>query len=622
MSETILRLVLAQLISAAILNGQQKPRIEVIYPKANQKIAAVDSMFIFGNVTPQSQLRVNGSDVKVYSNGAYLAFLPVKSGSFAFHLEAKLNGESASTDLPIEVPKPYEIPGRETPVIVRSHMTPSADIGLMEGDVLNTSFRGAPGFSGYFRLSGDKELQPMTEAPPTPQSYWAEELWGSDDYPESLLVRGVYNGAVMLDKSQITDSGRIEYYLCRKRLKNLNSSDKGFRQQLANCGCVSSQNDSRVMVMPAGRILIGELTDSVQTIRTGAHKGYLSIFQPRGIRFRLTGSYGSFRRAQLTPTEDAWIPDSALKLLPGGTPIPQGEASLIRMRKVDQGVVISLNVGAKLPFRVEEDIAANKIYLDIYNCVSSIDFIRYDNTDSLIGFINWSQPQIGMLRLTIDLKQSLWGYDCFYEGTRLNLKLRARPSLDNGLRHLRFVIDPGHSPDPGAVGPTGLMEKDVNLAIALQLAQILRDHKATVFMTRDSDSGVPLYDRPKVAYRYNPDIYISIHNNALPDGLNPFFNNGASTYYYHPHSFALARSVQQRLVPATSLPDIGLYSGNFAVVRPTGYLAILVECAFMMIPEQEMALRDMSFQKKIADAIVAGIVDYVDAEHEKTGRRH
>ena len=108
--------------------------------------------------------------------------------------------------------------------------------------------------------------------------------------------------------------------------------------------------------------------------------------------------------------------------------------------------------------------------LELYNCTSSIDFIRYDTADSLISRIQWSQPQTGLLRLTIDLNQTLWGYDCYYEGNRFNLKLRARPHLDDKLKGITFVIDPGHSPDPGAIGPTGTLEKDVNLAIALELA--------------------------------------------------------------------------------------------------------------------------------------------------------
>jgi N-acetylmuramoyl-L-alanine amidase len=94
-------------------------------------------------------------------------------------------------------------------------------------------------------------------------------------------------------------------------------------------------------------------------------------------------------------------------------------------------------------------------------------------------------------------------------------------------------------------------------------------------------------------------------------------NNGVSTYYYHPHSEPLAEHVQKALARRIELPDFGLYYGNFAVIRPTEYPAILVECAFMMIPEQEALLRTENFQKKIAGAIVEGIKDFLRG-HAKT----
>jgi N-acetylmuramoyl-L-alanine amidase len=602
---------------AAVAVAQQKPQIEIIYPKPKQRIAAVDSMFIFGNVTPQSQLMINSVAIKVHDSGGFLAFLPVISGTFVFRLEATLKGQTTSVELPIEVPKPYEVPSDKEPVIVKGYMSPGSDIMLMEGDMFNTSFRGTPGMSSYFKLSTNSDLMQMTEAPPIHQSYWAEALWGSDDYPDSLLVRGVYTGATVLGDKQVADTNQIDYYLCAKRLTQLSTKSKTFKQQLVDCGCENCANEAKLAVMPLTKVLIGELTDSVQTIRVGPRKGYLTTFQPQGVRVRITGRFNNHYRAQILPGIDGWVPDSSLKVLPQGTQLPSGSVSLLRTRKVDRGVLVTFNVGAKLPFRVDEDLAANKLSLDIYNCTSSIDFIRYDTADSLISRIQWTQPQAGLLRLTIDLNQTLWGYDCFYEGDRFNLKLRTRPHFDSSLKGVKFVIDPGHSPDPGAIGPTGSLEKDANLAIALELARQLRDHKATVVMTREGDTPIALYERPKFAYQHNPDIYISVHNNALPDGINPFANNGSSTYYYEPHSHDLAKLVQTRLVKATSLPDIGLYNGNFAVIRPTGYLAILVECAFMMIPEQEMTLKQPAFQKKIAEGIVNGVLDFVDAEVEK-----
>jgi N-acetylmuramoyl-L-alanine amidase len=173
------------------------------------------------------------------------------------------------------------------------------------------------------------------------------------------------------------------------------------------------------------------------------------------------------------------------------------------------------------------------------------------------------------------------------------------------------VLDPGHSPDLGAVGPTRLYEKDVNLWIAHKVRKVLEENGAKVIQTRYGHEPVELYDRPGAAVDFDADMLISIHNNALPDGVNPFENNGTSTYYYHPQSKPLAEAIQKKLMEKTGLPDFGVYYGNLALTRPSEMLAVLVECAFMMIPEQEAMLKNREFQQKCAEGIYEGICEFL-----------
>src|SRR5258708_17635854 len=82
----------------------------------------------------------------------------------------------------------------------------------------------------------------------------------------------------------------------------------------------------------------------------------------------------------------------------------------------------------------------------------------------------------------------------------------------------RIVIDPGHGgKDPGAVGPHGIEEKAVNLVLAQELADVLRqDHNYEVLLTRMDDTFIPLEERAPLANRHNADIFISIHCHASP----------------------------------------------------------------------------------------------------------
>jgi N-acetylmuramoyl-L-alanine amidase len=126
-------------------------------------------------------------------------------------------------------------------------------------------------------------------------------------------------------------------------------------------------------------------------------------------------------------------------------------------------------------------------------------------------------------------------------------------------------------------------------------------------MTRTTDTASGLYDRTNIAERGDAEVLVSIHNNAFPDGVNPWENNGTSTYYYQPRSERLARRVQEGLVRETGLRNLGFGRGDLALVRPTWMPAVLTEGAFLMIPEQENALRTPAFQERYARAVMRGI---------------
>jgi len=80
----------------------------------------------------------------------------------------------------------------------------------------------------------------------------------------------------------------------------------------------------------------------------------------------------------------------------------------------------------------------------------------------------------------------------------------------------KIFVDAGHGgSDPGAIGPTGLQEKDVNLDVALRLRDWLQDLGASVEMSRTTDIFIPLGTRADLANGFGADRFISIHNNAF-----------------------------------------------------------------------------------------------------------
>jgi N-acetylmuramoyl-L-alanine amidase len=130
-------------------------------------------------------------------------------------------------------------------------------------------------------------------------------------------------------------------------------------------------------------------------------------------------------------------------------------------------------------------------------------------------------------------------------------------------------------------------------------------------MTRNGMEDVGLWPRVALADSLDADILVSIHNNAFPDGVNPFTNNGTTTFFNHPQSLALARAVQSRLVPRTGLRNLGVVRGDLALARPTWYPAILTEGFYLMVPEQEALLRTPAGQRRYAQGVVDGITAFL-----------
>lgn len=201
-----------------------------------------------------------------------------------------------------------------------------------------------------------------------------------------------------------------------------------------------------------------------------------------------------------------------------------------------------------------------------------------------------------------------------------------RPRNAHGkLSEKHIVIDPGHGGKSlGAVGrekDSVVYEKDINLAIARRVRQLLLKEKATVTMTREDDSHVELYARPQLANDLGADFFISIHCDSTP---KPNSASGTTTYFHasDPDGRALAQAIQKHLAAVTGLPnrgarsDTAIYQSGFAVLRRSNMPAVLIEVAYINHDVDRAKLKDPKFQQKVAEAIVAGLRAYVEGERE------
>ncbi|MFR6290709.1 MAG: N-acetylmuramoyl-L-alanine amidase [Peptococcaceae bacterium] len=174
----------------------------------------------------------------------------------------------------------------------------------------------------------------------------------------------------------------------------------------------------------------------------------------------------------------------------------------------------------------------------------------------------------------------------------------------------KVCIDAGHGgTDPGAVGQNGTKEKDVALQIALLVRDALQRCGIEVMHTRDTDKYMSLSERAAIANKAGADAFVSVHCNSATNAAA----QGTETYAFSKQSkgYPLAKMVHQELIAVTGTVDRGLKTKNYAVLRETGMAAALVELGFISNEQEEKLLINKSWQKKVAEAIAKGIVQYL-----------
>jgi N-acetylmuramoyl-L-alanine amidase len=215
----------------------------------------------------------------------------------------------------------------------------------------------------------------------------------------------------------------------------------------------------------------------------------------------------------------------------------------------------------------------------------------------------------------------------------------------------RIVIDAGHGgKDPGAIGPSGLLEKDIVLSMALLLAEEVKSKLGwEVVLTRNDDTFIPLEERTAIANKVGADLFVSLHVNASSNAAV----HGIETYYLNfsknekaaavaarengttlravsdleqilfdlmahskiQESSRLASDIQNALITGITrefgaVRNLGVKQGPFYVLLGANMPSVLVEAAFLSNPAEETRLATKQYQKETTRAIIDGLRAY------------
>jgi len=584
--------------------------LRVVYPPAGSLVTAVDSSFLFGSLgSGQATLTINGAPVEVWPNGTWLAWVELPPDSvLRFALEARR--EDQVVHLVHEVRRvPRFAPGTARVWIDSTSLTPRGEVWWPAAEPLPLRVRAREGARLRLILPDGRAvpLHPLDApvelpegirafdrdpsrlaGPAPPRDRFVGALVGtavgSDLGPPLGGVTRPDTASPVLEAVLGRDTARVRWPLRVTLLQSL----------------------PQVVTLDDDPLRTG-LTDGV-TVGRALPGGTYHWFFPAGTQAAVRGRINADLRLGLSAAADAWVAAAEAVPLPMGIAPERAVVGSITSTAIGPDrVQVRIPLSHRAPFRIDE--SEREVLLRFYRAAADPNWIRYGATGGVLQRVEWSQATSDEVELRFTLDRSLWGYRSRWQGGDLLLELRGKPEFDRGnpARGRLIVVDPGHPPG-GATGPGGLSEAVANLAIAFRLRDLLQEAGARVVLTRSDTAAVDLWPRVRLADSLDAELLVSIHNNALPDGLHPFRNSGSSVFYFHPRSVALAREVQRQLVARLGVGDLGIARGDLALVRGTWMPAILTEGLFMMIPSHEAALRTPAGQEAYARAVSDGIV--------------
>lgn len=270
-------------------------------------------------------------------------------------------------------------------------------------------------------------------------------------------------------------------------------------------------------------------------------------------------------------------------------------------------VIVTLD--EKLPYRSFQQINPSRIIIDIFGATSNTNWITQKSSAKEIRNSYYEQTEDDVFRVIIELNHPQhWGYSIYYNNKRLVIKIKRQPARLK-IKNLKIAIDAGHGgSNSGARGITSkIQEKNYNLLFAKQLEKSLLKEKATVFMTRHTDTSLSMLERTDMLRKEDPDFMISIHlNSSVRDSIR-----GVSTYYRYIGFRPLTQHILKSML-SLGLNEFGNVGGfNFSLNGPTDYPNCLVEVAFLSNKEDEKLILDPAFHKETAYRILKGIKSWL-----------
>ena len=560
--------------------------ITITYP-LDVDTVSYSRLRLAGNISDSGRVWINGEEVHVYPSRAFVALVPLRPGDNVIEIVGQTASARDTLRMPVyRIPPKPELPEVPT-VITGDFISPAHDVIYYLPAPLYLRFRGSPGGKAEARISGLNKHIPMVEAPPE----------------QGMGMRGVYETVYRLPAGKKVERKQIEF-----RLRGKDGKTRKFKTR------------ARISVLSSGTDVVGRTLDEENLIYTRPG-GTLLMPLPSGIRLVVVADLGRYYRIRLDGALDGFIRKNQLELLPRGTLPASARIGSVRIWHDRDWVHADLRISDRCPFQVEQLLDPPELVVTLFGAAQTSQWMTYPHPNRWLDIAYWRQVATSRYQFVLRLRQDHWGYKMQYVNRVLRISFRKAPRLgENPFANVTIAVDAGHGGEElGAVGATGLMEKDVNLEYASYLRDLLEQAGAKAFLTRTKDTTMTLRDRIRIAEERGAHIFVWCHNNSIGPSSDPVAVKGTSTYYTQPMGKRLAELTLPHLLDL-GLPNFGEIEALFTVTRQTGMVSFLIEGAFISNPEEEMLLMDDGFLHRLANAVFYGIRDFLQEEKARQAK--
>jgi N-acetylmuramoyl-L-alanine amidase len=530
---------------------------------------------------------INGVELKQYKTGIFFTTVKFNEGINRVRAEATTpDGRTAFCEQEFIYEK-RDMAHKIFPLWIEERsVEPATELELLPEDIVRVSFRGSLGQNGYVRVRPGK-----TNVKCSRQDFTDYSLYRADLPLKDLSAGKTYKLNLKLVPTGDAPDRNVYEFPVERTIRV---------RDLEDFPLVKVRNEN------------SRLTYNLGAPRLG---GPIRAELGPGVVMKESGKIGKNYRIRLSATESGYINEDDLEVMPAGTVQPSYYITSMSCGPSADADILIIPYNEPVPYEVYPDPDGKRIVITLFGVETSSTWVTHRAGRKIIDKITWDQPAPGTYKIYVNLNTDrIWGYDLKPEGRSLVLRIKYPPVYDlenpTPLTGLKIAIEAGHGGSGmGAIGLSGLVEKDINLDLSFRLGDLLKSMGAEVIQARDSDRDMTLIEKRDIAISSGADMLISIHANA--GGRGYLSAGGTSTYWHNPFWAPLAERIYERLLE-TGLPEFGVVgSFNYTVTRTSQIPAILVEQAFMTNAEDEEKLADPIFRQLMAEKIYEGITDYL-----------